>query len=901
MPAGQINLLDQEIIAREGFDKSWLTSWPTDLSKWEAAPVINGKKSLRVVNLKKPGWQARSTFDYSRKPNKQVTYLFKLGPAKKEDLLEPRALYLATLAYNWQVFVNGQLVKEAMHVNEQTLEIKTHLYHRDILALFNAQLLHTDRENLLAIRIIGDPTMYITGSLRPGPFRMGAYEDLKGLSDETIDLILYGLYFFIGLYHLLLYARRPKENYNLFFACFTLVLTSYMFTRTGYVYSIVADSDIVRMWERFSLFLIMPGFNLFLESMCLGRVTRFGRIFMPVGFVFALLAFVPSIWFQITVLRTFQLSMGFFAVYVLYVLVKGLMITYKQNYGAESKTFKRVLQTLLLTPVGNLSLGVLILIFTALYDIVDAVFFFTHITFSRYGFLILISGVAVILANRFLNVHSESERLNVELTELNTNLERIVDERTLDLQQKTTRLEKATEELTLAKQETDIILQNVNEGVFLIDESFAISAAHSAELENIFTGYELSNLHFLELIESVAGEDIADTCRSFLNLLFKKKMPQRRLKKLNPLEMIEVNLENKGEEQNKFLRFDFNTIPGNESSALVTVQDITAEKNLAEQVQQAEEQSQIRMQLLYSIVRLKPTTVRPFLAEAADEIEYSIALVDELEKNNQLSLLNDLYRRVHTLKGNAQLLNIEVFAERLHVIESYIENLRGAGETRSELRPRLEDMQRIIEVAVETLDLVGNFQATAGDQGEFEAFLENLQQMVARVAEREGKQAQLDTTEFKPISLPAEIKKSITQIIRNAVVHGIETVDERRNAGKPDAGQISLRVGRDPLRNARVIEIRDDGRGINIGKIADSAVKSGRLTGGEVESMSKQQILQLIFQPNVSTRGSVSVDAGRGVGLDIVRDALKTIRGQIRVSFKEGLFSAFRLYIPAQK
>lgn len=168
---------------------------------------------------------------------------------------------------------------------------------------------------------------------------------------------------------------------------------------------------------------------------------------------------------------------------------------------------------------------------------------------------------------------------------------------------------------------------------------------------------------------------------------------------------------------------------------------------------------------------------------------------------------------------------------------------------------------------------------------------------------------QLEATHHKPIQLTLTgtdilIDKAIAEklydpllhLIRNAFDHGIESENERRSQGKPLTGKINIHVSQQGNRTR--IEIRDDGRGIDLKAVAKRAVQLNLVTLESLHHYSDDQILNFLFEPGFSTRNQVSNLSGRGVGLDIVREQVSAMQGTIAIQSTPQQGTAFILMIP---
>ncbi|HVI08749.1 MAG TPA: chemotaxis protein CheA [Candidatus Binatia bacterium] len=140
------------------------------------------------------------------------------------------------------------------------------------------------------------------------------------------------------------------------------------------------------------------------------------------------------------------------------------------------------------------------------------------------------------------------------------------------------------------------------------------------------------------------------------------------------------------------------------------------------------------------------------------------------------------------------------------------------------------------------------------------------------------------------------IAEPLTHLVRNAVSHGIESADERRRQGKPAQGKIRLNAYHHG--NQVVVEISDDGRGIDARKIRDKAIQLGMTSAEEAARLSEGEIFDFIFRPGFSTAEVVTEVSGRGVGMDVVQSVLQRLKATIQVETHLGQGTTFRLKLP---
>ncbi|HEX4938335.1 MAG TPA: chemotaxis protein CheW [Candidatus Kapabacteria bacterium] len=156
--------------------------------------------------------------------------------------------------------------------------------------------------------------------------------------------------------------------------------------------------------------------------------------------------------------------------------------------------------------------------------------------------------------------------------------------------------------------------------------------------------------------------------------------------------------------------------------------------------------------------------------------------------------------------------------------------------------------------------------------------------------EREGGDTELDR------SLLQAIKDPLTHLLRNAVDHGLESPQERIAAGKPETGLLRLRALHES--GYVIVEITDDGAGVNFEAVLNRAISRGLVRQEQAPQMSERDILQLLFLPGFSTAEHVTNISGRGVGLDVVRNNVERVGGSVDIQTRKGSGTTFKVKIP---
>ncbi|MBF0406097.1 MAG: chemotaxis protein CheW [Candidatus Riflebacteria bacterium] len=154
----------------------------------------------------------------------------------------------------------------------------------------------------------------------------------------------------------------------------------------------------------------------------------------------------------------------------------------------------------------------------------------------------------------------------------------------------------------------------------------------------------------------------------------------------------------------------------------------------------------------------------------------------------------------------------------------------------------------------------------------------------------EGKEVEMDKTLIEGLSDP------LTHMVRNACDHGIETPETRSKSGKNNSGTVKIRAFHEA--GQVVIELSDDGKGIDSEKVAQSAIRKGLITQEKLQNMSEKEKMFLIFLPGLSTAEKISDVSGRGVGMDVVKTNLDRLGGKIEIESEIGRGSLFRIKLP---
>jgi two-component system, chemotaxis family, sensor kinase CheA len=475
--------------------------------------------------------------------------------------------------------------------------------------------------------------------------------------------------------------------------------------------------------------------------------------------------------------------------------------------------------------------------------------------------------------------------------------------------------------LEKARKETTEILQNVNEGLFLVDDKMIIGSQHSAQLSEILGTEEIAGQSFQFLLETMVSEKDAETARGFIELLFDKKIKEKLIADLNPLNLVEVNIaQASGGFLTKHLQFSFaRAHQGAQiSHVLVTVQDVTEKVRLEKALAESRKHSESQIEMLTSLLHTHPSLLQEFISNSYACYNRINNILRQPAKTTALvrEKATGIFREIHNFKGEAASLKLEYFETQAHAIEDTLAELRVKPDlTGNDYLPLTVQLENLISYTqqvqqlTEKLALFGSHGSKpmvgAGEKKVVGSCRQDgwahLGDFVQSIAQRNGKLVKFVASGLQDIDLDPDyaqqVKEICIQLLRNAVTHGIETPTDRELSEKPIEGRVDLRIAK--LSDDEMeISVTDDGAGLDYSAIRAQAIASGRWDEDEIDSWGNKHLLALIFHEGFSTAKEVSRDAGRGVGMEAVMNHVLQHRGKITVSSRRGRHCRFVITLP---
>ena len=493
-------------------------------------------------------------------------------------------------------------------------------------------------------------------------------------------------------------------------------------------------------------------------------------------------------------------------------------------------------------------------------------------------------------------------------------------------------------ELAVAKQGADTIMQTVRQGLFLITPQFRIEPEYSRELEAIFRLQELGGYNFLNILQRILTERMFNTSKDYLAMLFDPSKKERTLQKVNPLDEVEVNFaKSDGGFLSKYLNFSFRRVvaEGQIGHVFIAVTDVTDRVQLERQLRESEQKKDRQFELLLGILHVDPRALEDFVATAQGQLrEMNDALRAQdfaTSSSGQMDLLRQrldtVFRCVHNIKGNAALLKLEYFIKTAEQFETKIAELKSRAAlggddflavviAQSALRSDVEELQELREKLIgmrgtDALPLATESLLTppARRTPQLPTFIGEddlvgeLRSLADTIASKLGKEVRLEADGFDTRLVPDErrraIKDVLIQLTRNSVAHGIEDPQVRASLDKPAVGTISIRRIADADGGTFRFTFRDDGAGLDPQRIRARAIDLNLLTSEQAAAFDDSSIVGLIFAPGFTTFEKSTVDAGRGMGMDVVkRRVVDECGGEISIRSDPGRYCEFEFSLP---
>ena len=466
------------------------------------------------------------------------------------------------------------------------------------------------------------------------------------------------------------------------------------------------------------------------------------------------------------------------------------------------------------------------------------------------------------------------------------------------------------------------ILQTAQEGFFWLDVNLRIGAASSAALTRMFGREDFAGLAFEELLQGLLPPATLATAAKDIKLLWDEPAPENSIKSIDPFGELQIQVDNgRGDRDTRHLQFNFHRVVGASGvkHVLVSVADVTASVLLARELIEAQKNADSQVDMLLGVMQIDPLQLAAFL----DATEAGLQLVNAVLKESARTdgefrvKLDRLIRELHAIKGDASALGISGVAERAHRFDDLLCELKERSELSGvdflplvlRLDELLAHLRSMRELTVRVAALRDG--AAAGAPGMHalqmahersalpaEDLATTLQGLALRLRHDQEKKFRLSLHGLAqiPLEYRATVRDLLIQLLRNSAVHGIEPADVRRTRGKSETGLVRAEFRANDEDYELVFE--DDGAGLALEKLKTAAIRKHLTTAAEAARMDTRAAMGLIFRGGVSTCERVTMDAGRGVGMEMVARRIAALGGKIVLSTDRGKFTRVKIALP---
>ena len=510
-------------------------------------------------------------------------------------------------------------------------------------------------------------------------------------------------------------------------------------------------------------------------------------------------------------------------------------------------------------------------------------------------------------------------------------------------------IEKIQENSALLKQKTaDIqaMLQNMQQGILTVVSGAVVHAEYSAHLEAIFETRDIAGRSLMDLVFS--DTDLGADALSQVDAASHACLGEDSINfEFNQHLLVHETAKRMPDGRVKILDLSWSAITdetGTIVRLMLCVRDVTELRALAAETSEQKR----RLEMIGEILAINQEKFHHFIESSSSFISENERIIREHRQPNGAAIA-ELFRNMHTIKGNARTYSLQYLTDIVHETEQSYDELRKSDAQRTwDQEGLVQELARVREVVERYAEIneVSLGRKGPGQGGNAQRYLtidiehiqeslrqlegmnvgnpgdliemrdavhqtlrllgtESISQVLSGVldslpslAKELGKEAPVVRIRDHNTRLRSHaggaLKNVFMHLLRNSMDHGIETPEVRTAQGKTSVGTIDINV--DLEEDAVRITLKDDGRGLALGRIRAIAVERGWI--GVDEKTSDEEIADLIFRPGFSTAEQVTEVSGRGVGMDAVRDFLKRENGSITLHFTDDRQGAeFRQFV----
>jgi len=441
------NLRECPSFARKGFDPADLLKIPDDgpqaagvWKRFEGLSRRIGDSGLDIPKRRYLSPWGKDTEEFT------VIILLEMDSAAMEfldgNISVVPGFFFAGIGESWEVYFNGKLILSEMHLDEKG-QVRERRTWNDVSFPVDGALVRPGT-NILALRIMGDPTYRGTGLYySSAPIYMDNYKNIESGRFDYLYTFLCGFFAFTGIYYLMLFfsVKKKTEVFNLYFGVFSILIGVYIVSLQALVNLLIPNSDISKRLEFGSLMLAIPIFGMFLEALGRGKTTRISKGYLAFSSFLCLTQALFCRQYGEDVIVIWNIVTG---VYVTYLLVYDVIYFYLWSRHKAKVLSTNALKAQALgalapesnagkapaLPIGNILAGMVICYLCGVFDILYNTILKNNVSLFSYSVIVVYVGMVFALSWRFSDMYKQLEKSNAML-------EIAVHERTVELEKQT--------------------------------------------------------------------------------------------------------------------------------------------------------------------------------------------------------------------------------------------------------------------------------------------------------------------------------------------------------------------------------------------------------------------------------------------------------------------------------
>lgn len=314
-----------------------------------------------------------------------------------------------------------------------------------------------------------------------------------------------------------------------------------------------------------------------------------------------------------------------------------------------------------------------------------------------------------------------------------------------------------------------------------------------------------------------------------------------------------------------------------------------------------------RLKLIETLTQMDQVIAADFFKDTKKALQTCQMRLSALEKgqHNPSTMLSGLLQVLHQVKGDAAILGLVELSQSIHHLEDQLNELphppSSSPKKLTQASERFEQIKRQFDGLYRLFSRFSKKDHLLEDS-EQQSFTTYLAQYAQKVARDAGKRIKLVEDNLEGIHIPdgkqSQVMTILSQLVRNSIAHGLEDSATRTSLHKTDYG--CIHISAQQYDDELVIRVRDDGRGIEIPKVIARAKVLGNYDTVKHQKINSQNLFELLATPGLSTKTKANEHAGRGLGLELVKNIVKDLNGTVKLDTKPGQFAEFIVSIPTQ-